>query len=193
MQTHAAEYCTFHDMSALVVTWNAGACKPTDLQEHEFFQALLQSGNAPDLISFGLQEIVDLENKKLTASKYSVLVWLRRLMYFEESFFKGKSKDALGHEQLSSAYRSWRDHFTKCIETYLPVTDHYVLLHSASLVGLFTCIFVKTSHKMKIRDLEAKEIKLGLGGLHGNKVRCFCTKKAKSLICIGRTCGTLHA
>lgn len=88
----------------------------------------------------------------------------------------GKVKDAYGHEQLSSAYRSWRDHFTQCIETYLPVTDHYVLLHTASLVGLFTCIFVKTTYKVKIRDLEAKEIKLGLGGLHGNKVGSRCLR-----------------
>jgi len=68
MQTHNAEYCTFQDMSALVLTWNAGACKPSDLREGNFFQDLLQGGEPPDLISFGLQELVDLENKKLTAS-----------------------------------------------------------------------------------------------------------------------------
>lgn len=68
MQAQSAEYCTFQDMSALVVTWNAGACKPTDLKEHEFFQDLLQGADTPDLIAFGLQELVDLEDKKLTAS-----------------------------------------------------------------------------------------------------------------------------
>jgi len=69
MQTHAAEYCTFQSMSALVVTWNAGACKPTELKDDEIFRDLLQGGNAPDIISFGLQELVDLEDKKLTASE----------------------------------------------------------------------------------------------------------------------------
>jgi len=72
MYTHAAEYCTFQTLSALVITWNAGACKPTELKDNEFFRELLQGGNAPDIISFGLQELVDLEDKKLTASKYDV-------------------------------------------------------------------------------------------------------------------------
>lgn len=73
------------------------------------------------------------------------------------------------------------------------MSDHYVLLHSASLVGLFTCIFVKTTHKMKIRDLEAKEIKLGLGGLHGNKV-CFAGSLNRSILTqpTGRTCCEIY-
>lgn len=55
----------------------------------------------------------------------------------------------------------------------MPTGNDYVLLHSASLVGLFTCIFVKTSERVRIRDVQAAEIKTGLGGLHGNKVSRF--------------------
>lgn len=88
-----------------------------------------------------------------------------------ESFFKGKKQDAYGNEQLSSAYRVWRDYFSKCIEEYMPAKESYTLLHTASLVGLFTCIFVKSAHRGKIKEVHAVEVKTGMGGLHGNKVR----------------------
>lgn len=62
-------------MTSLVMTWNAGASKPADLRYDEqnanFFRELLQTGSPPDVIVFGLQELVDLEDKKLTASKYT--------------------------------------------------------------------------------------------------------------------------
>ena len=54
------------------MTWNAGAAKPTDLKHDErnsnFFRELFAVKNPPDILVFGLQELVDLENKKLTAS-----------------------------------------------------------------------------------------------------------------------------
>jgi endonuclease/exonuclease/phosphatase family metal-dependent hydrolase len=37
------------------------------------------------------------------------------------------------------------------------------------MVGLFTCIFVKSAERQRIRDVSAAQIKLGMGGLHGNK------------------------
>ncbi|KAL8891590.1 MAG: hypothetical protein Q9215_001358 [Flavoplaca cf. flavocitrina] len=37
------------------------------------------------------------------------------------------------------------------------------------MVGLFSCIFVKTSSRSRIGSLHAVEIKRGMGGLHGNK------------------------
>ena len=60
----------------MVCTWNAGASKPSDLgrgnfPEHDFLENVLQSMDAPDIIVFGFQELVDLENKRLTASKVS--------------------------------------------------------------------------------------------------------------------------
>ena len=55
------------------MTWNAGASKPADIrydeQNSNFFQDLLQTGTPPDVVVFGLQELVDLEDKKLTASE----------------------------------------------------------------------------------------------------------------------------
>jgi len=45
----------------------------------------------------------------------------------------------------------------------------YHLLHTANMVGLFSCVFVKASLRTHIRNLQAIEVKRGLGGLHGNK------------------------
>lgn len=87
-----------------------------------------------------------------------------------ESFFKSaKKKDASEQEHMSRQYRAWRDHLTRCIDDYLP-GEQYTLLHTANLVGLFTCIYVKESERLRIRDINAAEIKLGMHGLHGNKV-----------------------
>ena len=90
-----------------------------------------------------------------------------------ESFFKSKAKDPYGQEQLSSVYRAWRDYLTLCLDECLGSKESYTVLHTASLVGLFTCIFVKSSLRPRISNLEASEVKTGMGGLHGNKVREF--------------------
>lgn len=74
MHTHDNEFCTFRELSTLVVTWNAGAAKPTDLSHDErdinLFRELFSEKNPPDILVFGLQELVDLENKRTTASTY---------------------------------------------------------------------------------------------------------------------------
>lgn len=74
MKAREADYCTYKDVSALILTWNAGAVKPADLrydrQNSNFLRDLLSmQASSPDIIVFGLQELVDLEDKKLTASK----------------------------------------------------------------------------------------------------------------------------
>lgn len=59
------------------MTWNAGAAKPSDLRHDQknanFFRELLSSDSSPDMIVFGFQELVDLEDKKLTASMWKLV------------------------------------------------------------------------------------------------------------------------
>ena len=68
------------------MTWNAGASKPTDLRYDEknsnFFREMLQARQPPDLIVFGLQEIVDLEDKRLTASMSSAAMCIPSHAYY---------------------------------------------------------------------------------------------------------------
>ena len=73
MQEHDVDYCDFREIKTTVVTWNAGASTPGSLRADEkdrnFFQQLVQGDDPSDIYVFGFQELVDLEDKKLTASK----------------------------------------------------------------------------------------------------------------------------
>jgi len=73
LQAHDVEYCTFREVKTVVITWNAGASTPTDLQHDEenahFLQEIFQAHEPPEILVFGFQELVDLDDKRLTASK----------------------------------------------------------------------------------------------------------------------------
>ena len=157
MQNYDTEYCSFREISAGVLTWNAGAAKPHYMQhspeDNNFFREYIGSSEPPEILVFGFQELVDLENKRTTA----------------KSFFKSKKTDSSEQQHMSHQYRAWRDHLTKCIDDFMPAGQTYSLLHTASMVGLFTCVFVKSTLKSRIKHVHASEIKRGMGGLHGNK------------------------
>ncbi len=60
------------------MTWNAGASTPHSLryaeQDRDFLPNLLKESNVPDILIFNFQELVDLEDKKTTASEsYNIL------------------------------------------------------------------------------------------------------------------------
>ncbi len=85
MQAELSSYCEFRNVSTLVLTWNAGASKPTHLANDPpsatFFPELLASHEPPDMVVFGFQELVDLEDKKTTACECWTLVSCLRLSY----------------------------------------------------------------------------------------------------------------
>lgn len=72
MQEHDTTYCEYKEIKAVVATWNAGATTPTilrhDERSNDTFRELLRSNDPPDIFVFGFQELVDLEDKRLTAS-----------------------------------------------------------------------------------------------------------------------------
>lgn len=73
MHDHENDYCTSRKISAAVVTWNAGASTPSSLRHDtnnsKIFTDLLHIEAPSDLLVFGFQELVDLEDKKVTASQ----------------------------------------------------------------------------------------------------------------------------
>lgn len=81
---------------------------------------------------------------------------------------------------MSRQYRVWIDHLTRCLHECMPLEESYVLLHSANMIGLFTCVFVKHKERHNVKNIKASEIKRGMGGLHGNKVR-FAEKLLRRL------------
>lgn len=74
MQKHDIDYCTFREIKARVLTWNAGASTPIDFRHDgkstDFFRELLHVGTSPEVLVFDFQELIDLEDKRLTASPY---------------------------------------------------------------------------------------------------------------------------
>lgn len=158
MKLLETQFCDFEDIKAMVMTWNAGASTPSSLrysdQDATFIQKLLQSSDSPEILIFGFQELVDLEDKAATAKR----------------LFKSKKKDAVtDQERMSHQYRDWRDFLARSLDDYMPADCLYHLLHSSTLVGLFTCIFVKSTIRDRIRNLSSADVKRGMGGLHGNK------------------------
>ncbi len=69
-------YCVFRPLRLLVCTWNIDAAKPDSLTGshnvtflHNFLTSSHGGGGTPDIIVFGFQEVINLEDKKLTASE----------------------------------------------------------------------------------------------------------------------------
>lgn len=154
MQARDVEYCTFREIQASILTWNAGASSPGSVRDNDFIEDAIHPNNPPEILIFGFQELVDLENKTITAK--SLLLG-------------SKKKDSGEKEHMSRQYRVWIEHLTRRINDCMPLDESYVLLHTANLVGLFTCIFIKHSERQRIKNISAAEVKRGMGGLHGNK------------------------
>ena len=108
MQQRDSEYCEFRELSARVMTWNAGAVKPTTLRQsgdRDFLRDIIEPENPPDVLVFGFQELVDLENKKITAKSF---------------FKKKKQKENSEHEHMSHQYRAWKDHLVRVLDDHAP-------------------------------------------------------------------------
>ncbi|WWC90809.1 uncharacterized protein L201_005746 [Kwoniella dendrophila CBS 6074] len=153
------DYCTFRDIKLLVCSWNIDSAKTTDLSGSEansrWLEECINSVDSPDIIVFGFQEVIPLTDKKLTAKTL---------------LFKGKNKDSSSaSDKVSHAYRQWLEKLTQAVRMASPSDTQYVKIHSENLVGLFTCIFVKSSEKDTLRDLDITTVKRGIGGIYGNK------------------------
>lgn len=78
-------------------------------------------------------------------------------------------------------YRDWRDYLQAAIDDASSQDGEiYHLLHSASLVGLFTCIFIKSDLLKRAKGVCGVEVKRGMGGMHGNKVCRFNVRPVSS-------------
>ena len=148
------EYCTFHEIKAAVVTWNVGASDPLEVPG-DFICDAIHVDDPPELLVFGFQEVVDLEDRAVTAK--SILGF-------------GKKKDSSKTDQhVSRVYREWRDCLAKCINRYMGFNHPYSELHTSSLIGLFQCVFIRQDVRDRVHGLSAADIKCGLKGRYGNK------------------------
>ncbi|CAE6510720.1 unnamed protein product [Rhizoctonia solani] len=159
MQKREREYSTYRDMKVLICTWNIDSAKPESLTGNRgntsFLDNVLGSMDRPDIIVFGFQEVIDLENKKLTAK--TVLLGSQ------------KSKTEKISEKVSRSYKLWYDRLVLAVRLAMPPDDPYTVVHSENLVGLFTCIFVRSSERVSLTDTAITTIKRGMKGRYGNK------------------------
>ena len=153
-------FSTFRELNVLLISWNVDAARPEQLADDpvnaKFVQDALTSVEAPDIIVFGLQEVVDLENRKMTA-KHVLL---------------GSKKEESGiSEKVSTGYKKWHDYFLLAIRMAMGSDVLYSVTHTKNLVGLFSCVMVKNSSRLAVQDIDVTTIKRGMGGRYGNKVR----------------------
>lgn len=164
------EFCSYRSIKSLHVTYNIDAASPSDLETSaenmEVFSSMLRNAcqlgsdslpadRPPDIIVFGFQELIDLESKKLTAK--SLLLG------------GGKKKANDLGDRVSRQYRAWYDKLIQIVRYAMPPTCGYLLVQSESLVGLFTCVFVKQTEFKHVRELAISTVKTGMGGRYGNK------------------------
>ncbi|KZT38720.1 DNase I-like protein [Sistotremastrum suecicum HHB10207 ss-3] len=162
MLKREADFSTFRKLKVLICTWNVDAAKPEQLSgnidDAGFLENLLRSVDRPDIICFGFQEMIDLENRRLTAK--TVLL--------------GRTKKKAGDhvsEKVSRSYKQWYDRLVFAVRLAMPPDDPYTVVHTENLVGLFTCIFVRNSERKagSLNDERITTVKRGMGGRFGNK------------------------
>ena len=154
------EYCTFDEVKATVITWNVGASSPLEVPG-DFICDAIHVDDPPELLVFGFQEVVDLEDRAVTAK--SILGF-------------GKKKDSSKTDQhVSRVYREWRDCLAKCINRYMGFNHPYSELQTSSLIGLFQCVFIRQDVRDRVHGLSAGDIKCGLKGHYGNKASTAMT------------------
>lgn len=156
------EFSRFRDLNVLIVSWNLDSAKPDALQDSNpdnfnFLRDVLSSVDSPDIIMFGLQELIDLESRKMAAK--TVLLG-----------GKGRSADGALSQRVTTAYKKWYDRLLLAVRTTMPTNTPYTVIHTENLVGLFSCIFVKDTETITPRDVGLTTIKRGMGGRYGNKV-----------------------
>ena len=157
-----AEFCTYRNVTALVMSWNVDSAKPDQLngavENINLLQNVIQSMHMPDIIVFGLQEVIDLESRKM-AAKTVILGG------------KNKSPDGSLSQKVTTSYRKWYDRLVLAVRLAMPTDSPYTVVHSESLVGLFTLVMVKNTERIKLNHAEITTVKRGMHGRYGNKVR----------------------
>ncbi|CEP13102.1 hypothetical protein [Parasitella parasitica] len=159
LQKRASEYCTYDDARVMICSWNIDANKPEKIlgEDDKAVREWLGTMEDPDIIVVGIQEIVDLESKKQTA----------RSLLFKKKVDPHETEDVLTHR-----YKLWHDYLVRIIgENYGP--HSYTVIKTDQLVGLFSCIFVRTTDANRVFDVDSTSVKTGLKvmnkSIHGNK------------------------
>ncbi|KAI9497417.1 Endonuclease/exonuclease/phosphatase [Zychaea mexicana] len=163
MEKFRADYSVEQDTRILICSWNIDANKPEKLpyNDDQLVRAWLSGMRDPDpdIIVVGIQEIVDLESKKQTAR--SLFASRKKIETLQEA-----------DELLTHRYTLWHDYLARVIADNYG-RGAYTVIKTDQLVGLFSCIFVRSSELRRVSAVESTVVKTGMKvmkkSLHGNK------------------------
>jgi hypothetical protein len=148
-------FSQFRNITVLFVSWNIGATKPEHLsgskENSSFLYDALKSVDSPDIIVFGLQEVVPLDKANVA------------------KFIKKKKGLDGASTTLHGEHRRWAEKLVGAVAFALP-DERYKLLYTKELVGLLSCVMIKTKEMSATRDCAAHTISRGVGNRFGNKV-----------------------
>lgn len=73
LEDREAEYSSHSHINVLICSWNIDSCKPSGLQgppeNTKFLEECIGGAERPEIIIFGFQEVIDLNDRKLAASE----------------------------------------------------------------------------------------------------------------------------
>ncbi|KAJ2738726.1 hypothetical protein H4R23_000951 [Coemansia sp. Cherry 401B] len=141
------------EITVQINSWNIGAVKPDalDRADRGFVARWLGAcGAAPELLVVGLQEVVDLESKKMTA----------------KSLWRNTTKQ---RADISKRYGLWRRALERALARGAAFAAGFRIVECQNMVGLFVCVFARDDVYRAVHEVDVAHVKTGLGGLHGNK------------------------
>lgn len=142
VRSRVDEFTNYNKATLFVGTWNVNAKG----KEEEPLEPWLcadwgPSGEyAPDVVAVGFQEIVDLNAINVAVDN------------------KTQQKSQFWAEKLQQTLNKFSD----------PNRSYYMVSQKA-LVGLLICVFVKQSHRLRVKDVTATSVGVGVMGIAGNK------------------------
>lgn len=148
-------FSQFRKISVLFISWNIGAIKPEQLsgskENSSFLYDALNSVDSPDIIVFGLQEVVPLDKANVA------------------KFVKKKKGLEGASTTLHGEHRRWTEKLVGAVAFALP-DERYKLLYTKELVGLLSCVMIKNKEVSATRNCVAHTVSRGVGNRFGNKV-----------------------
>lgn len=175
-------YTSNSQVTLLVGSWNVDSTKPEQLSVSEggrpedqyfldkwvtFDQSVGKSSKlveldssqreVPDILVFGLQEIVNLESNKNAA----------------KGFLKILSSSQNSQQQNEADYQSktkaWKDRLVKAMKDNYK--QPFVLIEARNMVGLLIAILVREDflRSNRISNIDSFHVSTGMGGTYGNK------------------------
>jgi endonuclease/exonuclease/phosphatase family metal-dependent hydrolase len=128
-------------LSVYILTWNINGAHPEQVDLSSLFSDL-KGDRLPDILAFGLQEMVALNAKNVLVTG----------------------------SQTEASSDSWRAAIKAELARRCGMEDDaYIVVEQGDLVGLFNLVLIHSRIKHRVTDIDVDIVKTGYGGKLGNK------------------------